>query len=173
MERFDALCRRCCVVARRLLWREEPEVILAEARYQLLLLLLEFDGVRGVPLEAFLVKMLPQRMLNWAQKERQQWKREKQVEWDEDGTDMELDRATHRASYYTAPATETDSDADTWWQEARALLTARQQQVMDAALQGRTEREIAAQLGVSCAAVHRAKMLSQKKLRDEWGKAEK
>ena len=173
MERFDALCRQCCVVAQRLLWREEPEMILAEARYQLLLLLLEFDGARGVPLEAFLVKMLPQRTLNWAQKERQRWKREKQVEWGEDGTVTERSHARLHDGCHATSATETNSDAAAWWQEACALLTVRQRRVMEATLQGHTEREIAAQLGVSCAAVHGIKMLAQKKLRDEWEKADK
>lgn len=173
MERFEALCRRCSFRVRRLLWREEPEVILVEAHYQLLLLLLEFDAGRGVPLDAFLAQMLPQRMLNWAQKKRQLWSREKQVEWDEDNTETDDSCVLRCEDRHAASMVEADCDAAAWWQDACTLLTARQRQVMEAVLQGHTEREIAAQLDVSCAAVHRVKTQAQKKLEREWKKTEK
>ena len=143
---------------------------MAEARYQLLLLLLEFDPRQGVPVEAYLKAMLPQRMLNWAQQERRYFGRESQGEAE---SDLETTDGGRGRWCQTASEAELDSDAFAWWRDARLLLTARQQQVMNGVLRGATEREIATQLGVSCAAVHGIKTQAQKKLRVEWEKVEK
>ena len=170
LEHYDELCCRCCRQVRRELWREDSEVILAEAHYQLLLLLREFDPAQGVPLAAYLARMLPQRMINWVQKERLHQNREKQNDWqDYDDEAVGGDIAQREECCATSEA-EKQCDSIHWWRDARLLLTSRQQQVMNCVLRSYTERQIAELLGISGPAVHHIKSQAQKKLRAEWKK---
>jgi RNA polymerase sigma factor (sigma-70 family) len=167
--RFRPLCARCIWRAGQTLPHEAHNILLAEVRYEFIVLIHEFDAERGVPFAGYITAMLPRRVFDWAQKENRCRHEAAGSAAAYDPGD-EFDGMSGEPCESCVAAGDLASDVETglWWWQAMEELTGPQRQVMELVRQGVTEREIAQQMHVTQTAAHQLKCRAQKKLQKKW-----
>ena len=163
---FAPLRSRCERALRRVLPREDANVLREEVAYEFLLLLWEYDATQGVPLAGYFTRKLPWRVANWLREERRHLDHECAFDIEDDGEKVVLENE------WPAGADSADDDAHLdalRLRELLPLLPPQQKQVIGFLLQDFTERDIAARLGISQPRVNQIKNAAFATLRKNWG----
>jgi len=161
---YRPLSQRCLRDAVLRLPQEDATVLECEVCYQFLVLIQEFDPTRCASFAGYIKAMLPQRMLNWEQKQLHGSCRK--IAFSQKG---DFDSNQNCDVFNSDDGVqESDMELWLWWQDSLAGLPPTQRQIMVWTLNGLSEREMAVRLRLCPARINQLKHKAQKTLQKLW-----